>query len=327
MSLFSAAARVASRAHPTTALETLPTALLASLPSSSRSFSSAYTGTRPTSSSATPAGSSLRGQTRSYAKPSPSTPPNNLAKNKATGRMSEKALKRKRAALLASLKETRSVRAQLKRETEPDPVLGYRPGNKRQPGTNDEALWENCELRRLILDRDEVWGLREDRRGNLVPIAATEEELAKRIGHDEDVALSKEHGGPLYLNFGLGKEQRELLFQKLPQVMTKDRLLLNLAASGSGADGAVTDPLSGEAGQVSPKVEKELTAIEKQEAQNADRLARILDLRNASAKGIQVENRRRILKHFGDGVNSGSVETQGEHRGRRARSLNSSPTY
>lgn len=43
--------------------------------------------------------------------------------------------------------EKRALRRQLQDETAPDPVLGYRPGNSREAGVNDEALWEGCELK------------------------------------------------------------------------------------------------------------------------------------------------------------------------------------
>ena len=60
---------------------------------------------------------------------------------------------------------------------------------------------------------------------------------------------------------------------------------------------------------------EEHAMLEQEQQQSAATLARILDLRNASGKGIQVENTRRIIEHFGHrsdgrGPDTGSPEVQ-----------------
>ena len=64
----------------------------------------------------------------------------------------------------------------------------------------------------------------------------------------------------------------------------------------------------------------EFTTLTSEEDANKAMLGRVLDLRNASGKGIQVENIKRIIDHFGrkeemakrnNGVDTGSPEVQG----------------
>ncbi len=110
-------------------------------------------------------------------------------------------------------------------------------------------------------------------------------------------------GGPLRLNFGLEGRDRQLLFQDLPQVMVKDRILdsWNLGTL-----------IRGTANQADVSAfESEYAKVQSEESANKEALARILDLRNASGKGIQVENIRRIIAHFGGPTNdTGSPEVQ-----------------
>ncbi|CAO1614590.1 unnamed protein product [Parajaminaea phylloscopi] len=199
--------------------------------------------------------------------------------------------------------EKRALRQQLLDETRPDPVLGYRPGNTREAGVNDEALWESCELRKIILRKEEVWGITEDRRGALIPV----ESPAAKGTPEELQAVQSQGGGPLRLNFGLDGSDRELLFKDLPDVMAKDRILDTLADAG-GSSAAFYRPAQDD--PESHQIEHDFEAIQKQEGQSSGVLQRILDLRNASGKGIDVENKRRIVEKFGDGKNTGSVETQ-----------------
>lgn len=181
----------------------------------------------------------------------------------------------------------------------PDPVLGY----QRTP--EGEARWEQSELAQLILEKEEVWGVKEDRRGNLVPV---ERKPRTTILEDADSAEDAARlGGPEHLNFGLTREDRELLFSHLPTVNAEDRILDSPHTSSIHAP------------QLSA-MDEEFRELEHEEKQSAEMLSRILDLRNASGKGIQVENIRRIIQHFGKregadaakGVDTGSPEVQGE---------------
>lgn len=60
-------------------------------------------------------------------------------------------------------------------------------------------------------------------------------------------------------------------------------------------------------------MEKRAQEAEEVEAEKRDKLMRIVDLRNANAKGIEVENTRRIVKAFGRKEDdTGSPEVQGK---------------
>ncbi len=140
-------------------------------------------------------------------------------------------------------------------------------------------------------------GVKEDRRGNLVSISSSSTTAA--VGEANSI------GGPARLNFGLDANDRQLLFQDLPQVMVKDRILdsWNLGAlirgTANKADVAA--------------FETEYAKVQAEEQANKEHLSRVLDLRNASGKGIQVENIRRIIHHFGSGgekSDTGSPEVQ-----------------
>lgn len=201
--------------------------------------------------------------------------------------------------------EKKALRGQLARETQPDPVLGYRPGNTRERGVNDEGLWQNCELKKIILSKRDVWGLSNDNRGNLV----NESSEASR-GTAEERAEQEEHGGPLRLNFGFSKEDRELLFKDLPEVTAEDRIKMHLNERMGGAGAAAFNPTADEPAMA--QLSRDFEEMQQQEMKSSDMLSRVLDLRNASAKGIDVENKRRIVEHFGGGKDTGSVETQGK---------------
>ncbi|PKI83106.1 hypothetical protein MVES_002913 [Malassezia vespertilionis] len=175
--------------------------------------------------------------------------------------------------------------------TKPDPVLAHQ--------LNDEGYeyWKQSELAKLILSKEEVWGFTEDRRGKLVPVAPA--------SHPDDAKVDAEasqFGGPRRMNFGLTSSNRKMLFQSLPRVMAEDRVLDASSIHIAAEEGAA-------------KLAEELAHYELEQQQNVSTLARILDLRNASGKGIQVENTRRIIAHFGArddgrGPNTGSPEVQ-----------------
>lgn len=167
----------------------------------------------------------------------------------------------------------------------PDPVLAHRLDDE------GRATWENSELAKLILSKTEVWGLMEDRRGRLQTVEPT-----PRAEEDAQIASDvATYGGPRRLNFGLDTSDRRTLFQSLPRVMATDRAqdLTYSSLAHEGSDAMAQD----------------LAQLESEQAQSAETLGRILDLRNASGKGIQVENTRRIIAHFGRPTDSGSPDT------------------
>ena len=201
--------------------------------------------------------------------------------------------KRRRAARLrrnANLAQ-RDVKHRLFEMSRPDPVLGH------QLTPQGEALWQNSELAQLLLSKSEVWGVQEDRRGRLVPVDAQ--------AHPDDTAVDAEvaaHGGPRRLNFGLDADARRTLFQSLPRVMVEDRILDSPNIHSLHSEGIEA-------------VAAEQSELEAEQARSVETLSRILDLRNASGKGIQVENTRRIISHFGArdddrGIDTGSPEVQ-----------------
>lgn len=195
--------------------------------------------------------------------------------------------------------ERAELRERLQELSKPDPVLGH------QLNEEGERYWQESELCKLILTKDEIWGVKEDRRGNLVAIQEDDH-------GDAATGLGSQKGGPgpRRLNFGLDSlENRELLFTQMPAVAVEDTSrLLSTARS--------TDELA--------RLAEQVERAEVAERGNSDILQRVLDLRNASGKGIQVENKRRIIQHFGSrpederpGMDTGSVEVQGGFSARR----------
>ena len=171
--------------------------------------------------------------------------------------------------------EQRQLKETLLERSKPDPILGHQ--------LNDEgkAIWDVSELRQIILAKDDVWS------GKVAEAAVAE------TGAEETKP------GPAQLNFGLSEKDRELLFQDLPDIMVEDRLLDSPEASRSNPNDLQA-------------ISKDMEAYIAEEQQNVETLSRILDLRNASGKGIQVENTRRVIDAFGGGRDTGSSEVQGE---------------
>lgn len=180
-------------------------------------------------------------------------------------------------------RERDELKRRVREMTRPDPVLGYVVNEE------GERFWKSSDLYKVLLTKDQIWGVKEDRRGNLVKIDDTDD-------HSHTL-------GPKRLNFNLdNSENRELLFSDLPEVNSQDEVQRLGLAEELDAE-AISD----------------IETIEQKEGSKTDQLSRILDLRNASGKGIQVDNTRRIIEHFGArseddqrGPDSGSVEVQSE---------------
>ncbi|WFD25230.1 hypothetical protein MNAN1_000197 [Malassezia nana] len=194
--------------------------------------------------------------------------------------------KRKRASRLRRQQNLaqREIKQRLFDMSKPDPVLAH------QLNEEGEQYWKQSELAQLILSKEEVWGFKEDRRGQLQAVAS----VARPEDEKVDAAVAQ-YGGPRRLNFGLDVSDRRTLFQSLPRVMTTDRAM-DLADASLNQEGP--DALA-----------QDLADLEVEQAQSAETLSRILDLRNASGKGIQVENTRRIIAHFGRPTESGGLDT------------------
>lgn len=166
-------------------------------------------------------------------------------------------------------KEERWRKAQANK---PNVILGIRP--------SDEAKWENCDLRKTLVDVDKLISTTE-----LIP--------------------STEPVGPVHLppqmSFGIGEAEYKTLFKDLPMVST------------------LTTPLRGANLALEKKEELEAEARRRANAQTrelakANAFAKLLDLRNANAGGIAYENRRRIIAAFSTPENPfdpGRSEVQG----------------
>ena len=104
-----------------------------------------------------------------------------------------------------------------------------------------------------------------------------------------------------YLNYGVGEKEKEILFDTLPQLSA-----LHSVASTSSP---------GKQGNVSAtKLQQQHDEAIPIERFKSRMLARVISLKNANAKGIAFENRRRIITTFSEPSNPhdpGRPEVQG----------------
>ncbi|GAA5972591.1 hypothetical protein JCM21900_001329 [Sporobolomyces salmonicolor] len=141
----------------------------------------------------------------------------------------------------------------------PDPVLGLSKGN--------DELWEKSLLKSILLHRDDVWG------------ASVEADGASSAADS-----STSNGAPYMpklFNFGLDQHTAEQLSTVLP------------------ATAALRSTLGDQATSVDSVMLSRFERATELEEQKRDTLMRIVDLRNADSKGIEVENTRRIVAAFG----------------------------
>lgn len=178
--------------------------------------------------------------------------------------------------------EKREERLRKERENAPHVILGTRPGQA--------SKWENCDLAKLVITAEQLEKL---------PVPSEEDNVT----------------APEYMNFGLdgldGKQSKEelkkLLFTDLPQ-----------ATSAASIDPHLADKMRiwkdiGEEPML-PDDKRIISTAEIREDEKAKQLARLVDLRNANARGIAFENRRRIIAAFspsGKATDSGYPEVQG----------------
>ena len=103
---------------------------------------------------------------------------------------------------------------------------------------------------------------------------------------------------PKHLNYGVGEREKEILFDTLPQLSA-----LHAVSSFSHA------------GISSTKLQQKHDEAVPIERFKSRMLARVISLKNANAKGIAFENRRRIIAAFSEPTNphdTGRPEVQGE---------------
>ncbi|KAL8280593.1 hypothetical protein RQP46_006916 [Phenoliferia psychrophenolica] len=164
----------------------------------------------------------------------------------------------------------------------PDPVLGHARG--------DSALWAQSLLKGVLLDRKDVWGTTVA----VLPDEKTGGAEAEAPSQEVDAGGKDEGARPQRLNFGLDEAQLDQLATALPLVS---------AFQATKAGGGL--PIS------TATLQARFDSALALERAKRDALVRIVDLRNASAKGITLDNTRRIVSTFGTNPNdTGRPEVQ-----------------
>ncbi|KAJ3552636.1 hypothetical protein NM688_g4046 [Phlebia brevispora] len=148
-----------------------------------------------------------------------------------------------------------------------------------RPG--DETKWRHCDLAKILVTPEEI------RAAPIIPITAL-----------KPGSKSKSKELPKYYNFGIGDKEKSMLFEALP-TLTMERTL------EVGANEKLARP---------EFLNEQSPTAEFVENVKANMLARIVDLRNANARGIAFENRRRCIAAFsesGKPDDTGRPEVQG----------------
>ncbi|EJC98828.1 uncharacterized protein FOMMEDRAFT_143178 [Fomitiporia mediterranea MF3/22] len=183
--------------------------------------------------------------------------------------------------------EKKAERARTYAENRPHPVLGTRPGE-------EEKKWRKSDLAKILVTSEEL--------GSLAPTPLT--------GNDTEINL------PEHTSYGMDgldgvenrKGQLEFFFKHLPDT--------SLVAEVEQVDPDLQDRLKANIGNpenLSIEDQRHLAEFRQKEMEKARQLARIVDLRNANARGIAFENRRRIIAAFSPTQNandSGYPEVQ-----------------
>ena len=197
------------------------------------------------------------------------------SQRKKTARLKKKSNIARRTAL--DLEQQRTV---------PNPILGY----------HDAATWDNSKLKGLLIKREAVWqeslrrgiGGRDQETLDMNAAVESQEEAAVGL---EDLNLQGQRW-----NFGLGEDEVTLLFKNLPQVAAQKALI------GQSENTSVE------------KLEQLASKAEKEESVKRDNLMRIVNLKNANARGVRLDNTKRVVEQFSrlpDGQDTGSPEVQG----------------
>lgn len=145
----------------------------------------------------------------------------------------------------------------------------------------NSTLWESSDLAKILVQPSEFTSS-----GGTVPTVT-----------GEPVTL------PSASAFGLGPGENALLFEHLPVIAADMSTAKSL--NGNGKTPVVIKPR---------EREYRYTEMANQAAVAAGTLARLVDLRNANARGVAFENRRRIVRAFageGRSYNPGLPECQG----------------
>ncbi|KAI0640207.1 S15/NS1 RNA-binding domain-containing protein [Trametes polyzona] len=130
----------------------------------------------------------------------------------------------------------------------------------------DEAKWQSSDLAKVVITEEDI---------RSTPVA----------GFDLKNGTLRL---PQYFNYGVGQGEQERLFDKLPQLSVESNVRL---ASRTAVLARPQDLVRIEA------------VASRSELFRAGELARLVDLRNANARGIAYENRRRIIAAFSEPEN------------------------
>ncbi|CEL56072.1 30S ribosomal protein S15 OS=Halothermothrix orenii (strain H 168 / OCM 544 / DSM 9562) GN=rpsO PE=3 SV=1 [Rhizoctonia solani AG-1 IB] len=172
-----------------------------------------------------------------------------------TSQLNESYKSRKARAAKRKNIETQLKKKQGASTARPNPVLGH------SNTPEGHKLWENSDLCKILLTETKIL---EAKAQNLPVVSST-------------IPF------PRNLNFGIKSQEKELVFQTLPEVAAQQSFY---QATKAPYDAGLSAHVHA------------LQQAESQAAISAIHLARLTDLRNASAAGIAVENRRRCIEAF-----------------------------
>lgn len=225
------------------------------------------------------------------------------------GRTTEAATKRRdRTRRLSARRQQLRLEAQ---NAAPDPVLGYRSGN--------EAYWRESELCKLILDREEVWGISQASATSTVSAPELSSGLDGASG-----AAARLESSPALLNFGLTEDDRRLLEDDVGAVeLQADQAQSAATREVGGSTVATTAGRSGSAGEpgAAATATQAAATLEAAREEQRDQLLRIIDLRNGDSGAIRGATARRIFQAFGsdqaapDRFDTGRAEVQSAFAG------------
>lgn len=201
----------------------------------------------------------------------------------------------------------------------PDPVRGY--------GPNNEQIWLDSPLYKLLLRSEKVWAGTEEKLiksgsvRNPKSLTASAESSegsgtaasSTNSPNAKPVQLAPDGERELVPNFGLSRNALDILLRQVPSAQAAVSLsaaelrLLQEGPEMTRDDLSAKHNLQDYEEAVAKFEAQRLTA-----AEQGDRMRRILDLKNANSRGIRAENTRRIIQRFSHGHGSGDSEVQGE---------------
>lgn len=183
-----------------------------------------------------------------------------------------------RVAAAANLAK-RAERAKQAALNRPHVVLGHRPG--------DEAKWTNSDLAKILVTEEAILATpmlpQDPPSGGVVPV-------------------------PELPNYGVHGAEKEKLFEVLPALTAEASTAAKLATAQINVENMSQEDMA--------KANAFHEESEEKERYKAGLLARVVDLRNANARGIAYENRQRCVAAFsepGKANDTGRPEVQGAY--------------